>query len=373
MAKQSIYFTPHYQKFTFVKVIVMILVAGLIITVMKFSTAPVLKSLGCESNDQACQNQKRIQTITSISLSFLIAIVVIVAIAVILNVVGVHTGSILAGAGIVGLIIGLGAQSIIKDVLNGMLIISENQVSVGDFISIANVRGEIIEGTVQSLSVRIMTLKAKDGSIVFVPSGNILHISNYSRDNQVVTVTAQIPTDTDLRTIIPVFTQLMAALNHDEKISEKLVTAPVLVGVDSSDISYISLEVQATVTPGNQWMVANYIRLQMLQSLQQLQIKSPQVFVNLRGSLNTSPTNPAGLDTSSENDSVQKESIQGPTNYTPSGALAGSNDRSKLEKSGFSLSGLTSTPSVGGVHRSIRRKRRFNPGNSYKMNQVLQF
>lgn len=380
--KKVAYFTPDLKKLTAVKVVVMILASALIVATLKFATAPVLKSLDCESSDTSCQNSKRVQTITSISLSFIIAIVIIITVASVLNIVGVHTGSILAGAGIVGLIIGLGAQSIIKDVLNGILIISENQVSVGDYVTVTTLKGNTVEGVVQSLSVRILTLQADDGSMVFIPSGNILHISNYSRTNQVVTVLALLPTDTDLRTLIPILTQLMGSLNVDPKIAEKLVSAPELVGVSSSTDSNYTLEFTAKVKPGYQWMVANYIRLQILQQFQQIRIESPQVFVNLREVSLPSPSNDVSSST--------KMPIISPSSYVPpTERPLDENESRELETKDSNPDYKTKNSTNTNTKKETSKKQKgqekkemkskgidrftYRPGHLYPVHQVLTF
>jgi len=178
------FFEPQLRTYSAIRIVAVIITAGLIIAMIQFATRPLQRFLDCSSDSSSCQSSKRIQTIMSITVSFIIVIVGIVAVGFVLNILGIKLGSILAGAGILGLIIGLGAQSVIKDVVTGILIISENQISEGDYVYITTAKGDDIQGIVKSLSVRLVKLEDDQGSEVFIPSGNILRIANASRSNQ---------------------------------------------------------------------------------------------------------------------------------------------------------------------------------------------
>lgn len=275
------FFEPQLRTYSAIRIAVVIISAGLIIAMIQLATKPLQRFLDCSTDTSSCQSSKRIQTIMSITVSFIIAIVAVVAVGFVLNILGLKLGSILAGAGILGLIIGLGAQSVIKDVVTGILIISENQISEGDYVYITTAKGEEIQGIIKSLSVRLIKLKNDQGSEVFIPSGNILHIANASRANQTVTVTITTPLGTDVRSITDVLQSLVSQLARDPAIHDKLLVQPQVGGVESLSDSTYTTQIQTQVSAGQQWTVGNYIRLQVVQALQNLEIHSPQVFVNI--------------------------------------------------------------------------------------------
>ena len=278
---QMKFFEPQLRTYSAIRIVAVIITAGLIIAMIQFATRPLQRFLDCSSDSSSCQSSKRIQTIMSITVSFIIVIVGIVAVGFVLNILGIKLGSILAGAGILGLIIGLGAQSVIKDVVTGILIISENQISEGDYVYITTAKGDDIQGIVKSLSVRLVKLEDDQGSEVFIPSGNILRIANASRSNQIVTVTITTPLGTDVRSITDVLDALVAQLARDSVIGDKLLTQPQVGGVETLSDSSYTTQIQAQVAAGDQWVVGNYIRLQVVQALQNLEIHAPQVFVNI--------------------------------------------------------------------------------------------
>ncbi|WP_303218386.1 mechanosensitive ion channel family protein [Enterococcus asini] len=143
-----------------------------------------------------------------------------------LSTVGVPVGSLLAGAGIVGLAIGLGAQGFMNDIITGFFIIMEQQVDVGDYVILQNIA---IEGTVISVGIRTLELRSLDGTLHFIPNRNITTISNKSRaDMQVVVDIRILPTE-DLETMRTLIEEVNARLTAEN--TDKITTPPTVFGV----------------------------------------------------------------------------------------------------------------------------------------------
>ena len=133
-----------------------------------------------------------------------------------LSTIGVPVGSLLAGAGIAGLAIGLGAQGFMNDIITGFFIIMEQQIDVGDYIRLTNLS---IEGTVTSVGIRTLQLKSLDGTVHFIPNRNITTISNTSRANMQVVVDVRIlPSEgiSQIRSIIEETNQKISELHEEE-------------------------------------------------------------------------------------------------------------------------------------------------------------
>lgn len=107
----------------------------------------------------------------------------------VLDTIGIPVGSLLAGAGIAGIAIGLGAQGFMNDIITGFFIILEQQIDVGDYIKLVNLQ---IEGTVTSVGIRMVQLKSADGTVHFIPNRNITTISNLSRAHMQVLIDVRI-------------------------------------------------------------------------------------------------------------------------------------------------------------------------------------
>lgn len=144
----------------------------------------------------------------------------------ILSAIGVPIGSLLAGAGIAGIAIGLGAQGFMNDVITGFFIIMEQQMGVGDYIKLANLS---IEGTVVSVGIRTLQLKAVDGTIHFIPNRNITTISNLSRANMQILLDIRIVPEEGYDKIYEIIDHINQTLA--KKYKEELQTAPSIFGL----------------------------------------------------------------------------------------------------------------------------------------------
>lgn len=143
-----------------------------------------------------------------------------------LTVVGVPVGSLLAGAGIAGVAIGLGAQGFMNDIITGFFIILEQQMDVGDYIRLTALG---IEGTVTAVGLRTTQMKALDGTVHFIPNRNITTISNLSRSNMQVLIDVRIMPDEGYDQITAIIDQVNQKLK--EKYTESIQTGPTIFGM----------------------------------------------------------------------------------------------------------------------------------------------
>lgn len=124
------------------------------------------------------EGRKRAATIATLLKSFLRYTIYFVAIVIFLGLLGVNTGTLLAGAGLVGLAISFGAKNLIQDVLTGFFILFEDQFAVGDYITAAGV-----SGVVEEIGLRTTRLKDTGGQVHYIPNGRIFQVTNYSRSS----------------------------------------------------------------------------------------------------------------------------------------------------------------------------------------------
>lgn len=167
-----------------------------------------------------------------------------------LSTVGVPVGSLLAGAGIAGVAIGLGAQGFMNDIITGFFIILEQQIHVGDYIRLTNLT---IEGTVIAVGIRTVQLKSVDGTVHYIPNRNITTISNTSRANMQVLVDVRIfPSEgvEKIRAIIEEVNQQIAAVHEDV-----IQTKPAIFGLVDLGNNNFALRTTMYVTNGTQFKV----------------------------------------------------------------------------------------------------------------------
>jgi small conductance mechanosensitive channel len=145
----------------------------------------------------------------------------------ILGAIGVSLGPFIASAGVIGLGISFGAQSIFKDMLTGIFILIEDQYSVGDTIKIAS-----LTGTVEDLSLRVTRLRDGDGTLYIVPNSQITTVSNLSRDFAVGTLNVSVDARENPDRVIKVLAELAAKVREDEAFKDIVIAEPTILGVD---------------------------------------------------------------------------------------------------------------------------------------------
>ena len=179
-----------------------------------------------------------------------------------LTIVGVPVGSLLAGAGIAGVAIGLGAQGFMNDLITGFFIILEQQMDVGDYIRLLALN---IEGTVTSVGLRTTQIKAVDGTVHFIPNRNITTISNLSRANMQVLIDVRINPEEGYEKICEVITEVNETLK--EKYIESIQTGPDIFGI--VDLGNVNFAVRTTmyVLNGKQFAVKEEFLAQYIKAL----------------------------------------------------------------------------------------------------------
>ena len=179
-----------------------------------------------------------------------------------LTIVGVPVGSLLAGAGIAGVAIGLGAQGFMNDLITGFFIILEQQMDVGDYIRLLALN---IEGTVTSVGLRTTQIKAVDGTVHFIPNRNITTISNLSRANMQVLIDVRINPEEGYEKICEVITEVNETLK--EKYLESIQTGPDIFGMVDLGNGNFAVRTTMYVLNGKQFAVKEEFLAQYIKAL----------------------------------------------------------------------------------------------------------
>ncbi|GAB6137163.1 mechanosensitive ion channel family protein [Halanaerobaculum tunisiense] len=186
----------------------------------------------------------------------------------VLEVLGVPTVSIITGAGVVGVAVGFGAQSLVKDVITGFFIIFEKQFVVGDYIKIAN-----REGIVEEIGLRVTKIKDFDGIIHTIPNGSIDQVTNLTASARRVVVDAAITYEQDIQEALNVLDKLC------EEIKEEYTTVfkegPTVLGVQELADSSVNLRLVAMVEPFQLWQMERVLKQQVKERFDQVGIEIP--------------------------------------------------------------------------------------------------
>jgi small-conductance mechanosensitive channel len=157
----------------------------------------------------------------------------------VLNLLNIPYQPLLASAGILGIAVGLGAQSIFKDMLNGVLILIEDQYNVGEVVNIAG-----LKGTVEDLSLRRTTLRDADGTLYIIPNSQIATVSNLSRDYAVATLHVSVDASANPDKVIALLTQVARGLRDDPAYKDITIADPNVLGVDKIEGRSVTYPVQ---------------------------------------------------------------------------------------------------------------------------------
>jgi len=176
---------------------------------------------------------------------------------------------LLASAGIAGLAIGFGAQTLVKDVINGFFILVENQFAVGDTIRAAGV-----SGTVEEITMRRTILRDADGTVHIVPNGAIQIVSNTTRDWSQVTLHVAADYSENSDRVVKLLEEIAADFYHDEAYKDQVISAPQVPGIErvhGSEVDYLML---VKVRPGKQYTVARELRRRIKSCFEKNKIKA---------------------------------------------------------------------------------------------------
>lgn len=198
-----------------------------------------------------------------------ILVLVVTGIAVFQNIFPTYDLSVLfASAGIIGIALGFGAQSLVKDFLSGLFIISENQYRVGDIIDI-----EGFSGTVERIGTRSTVLRDADGNVHYFPNGMVMHVINKTMGYSMARFSVAVHPSTDLEQIIDIIDDIGQKLAREEKWEQKIIEPPAFVSVGEFTATSVDLLIAGKTQPSDQWSVTAQMRRRILAEFEKRNIK----------------------------------------------------------------------------------------------------
>lgn len=212
---------------------------------------------------------QQISTVVGVIRSAGVFIIVLVAVMQTLQVFNINIAPLLASAGIAGLAIGFGAQTLVKDVINGFFILAENQFEVGDTIKAAGV-----QGTVEEVTMRRTILRDGDGTLHIVPNGSIQIVSNATRDWSQATLHVAVAYSEDTDRVLSVLREAAQEFYNDADFRPDVVAEPEVPGIERVTGQEVDYPVLIKVRPGKQDRVARELRRRIKACLEKNQIKA---------------------------------------------------------------------------------------------------
>lgn len=214
--------------------------------------------------------KKRSDTLVSVLTTTTQIIIIFGIILMILNEVDIKITTLLAGLGVAGIAVGLGAQSLVKDIISGLFVIFEDQYRKGDVVRIAD-----ISGVVEAINLRRTILRDLDGIVHVVPNSEIRVASNFTKTWSRVNLNISVSYGTDLDYAITVINKVGKELAADPKWADALITPPQVLRVDNLGDSGIDIKILGETKPIRQWDVMGELRLRLKREFDKVNIEIP--------------------------------------------------------------------------------------------------
>jgi small conductance mechanosensitive channel len=225
------------------------------------------KAVKRKRNNIFYKDERKINTLVAVLKNIIKYVFYFIGLVMVLDMFDINTASILATAGIGGLAIGFGAQSLVKDIITGFFILFEDQFSVGDYVKI----GEY-EGIVEELGVRVTKIRAFSGELHIIPNSNIEIVTNRARGNMRALVVITVAYEENMEKVSRVLNEVC---NEVKKDNENIVEGPNLIGLSNLGEYGMDFTIIAKTIPMEQWGVEREIRKKVKESFDRENIEIP--------------------------------------------------------------------------------------------------
>lgn len=211
-----------------------------------------------ENKELDIEASKRAETLGLVIRHTLNVLLVAVASITVMSELGIEIGPVLAAAGIVGLAVGFGAQSLIKDIINGFFILAQDQIRVGDVVQVAGKNG-----TVEKVSLKMTVLRDVSGNVHFIPNGVIDTVTNMTKDYSRYLFEVGITYSQDVDRALEVMKEVDASLREDPEYGREIIEPLEILGLDRFADSSVIIRARTMTRPGKQWRVGREFNRRM--------------------------------------------------------------------------------------------------------------
>lgn len=234
-----------YQHFTSkaIMVIVYLIVAWIVIRILN----KIIQQFFKLQNRGNKGNKKRSKTLISLVQNIVSYVVWFIVITTILKKFGISVEGIIASAGVVGLAVGFGAQTVVKDIITGFFIIFENQFDVGDYVKINSGGTTVAEGTVKSIGLRSTRINTISGELTVLPNGSMGEITNYSVTNGTSIIDIPVSPEENIDKVEKQLSEYLITIRSKYYL---FVSDPTVIGINSLNRDEIVLGITAETIPG---------------------------------------------------------------------------------------------------------------------------
>lgn len=194
----------------------------------------------------------------------------------VLDRVGVPVTSLVAPAAVIGVALGFGAQRVVQDILAGFFLVAERQYGYGDVISLSLGSGvPAVTGTVEDVTLRVTQIRTVNGEVVITPNGQIMQVTNLSRDWARAVVDVPVPVGADVKAVSDCLAEVGREAYADPDLHDLLLDEPSVMGVESLQVDQLNMRLVARTLPGKQFEVGRMLRSRIALRLRDLGVNLP--------------------------------------------------------------------------------------------------
>ena len=257
-----------------VPILVIVAVAVVVTLLARFAVRRFQRKLeGAPSVTQVI-NLQRATTLTNALSATAIVVIWSVAVLMVLDQLNVNIAPLIASAGIAGVALGFGAQNVVKDTLAGFFILLENQYGVGDVVEVQTT-ADPVNGRVESMSLRVTSFRAFDGTLNVVPNGNIMVVSNKSRGWARAIVDVRVAYDQNVDEVREILDELFAEMRGDPSLHDWIRDGPGVLGLERLSDTALEIRVTAETRPSKRFDVERVLRERIARRLTDRNIRVP--------------------------------------------------------------------------------------------------
>lgn len=255
--------------FTLVAIAIIFIASKLILNILR---RLINKLLDGKAVQKSPLNQNKVNTISSAIYSVVRVVIIFIAITLILDVFGINTSTLIATAGVGGVAIALGTQTVIEDFIKGILIIVDDKIRVGEWIKVAG-----IEGEVEDIDFRVTKVRDFNGSLHIIPNSQITSVQNFNRGEMIADTTFSVSYDTPLDEIKEMVDDISKKLLDKEENKDLFIERFKIFEINSLEAFSYKVRITATVKDGEQWQIGRQAREMIKYEMEKRKIKSALV------------------------------------------------------------------------------------------------
>ncbi len=233
-----------------IDVVFAFLIAELLWTGIKTAIDQKLATIDPPVPGRAPGPEARVATLLPMIRKVLMVTILVMVVLIILSSIGINIGPILAGAGVLGIALGFGAQSLVKDIVSGVFFLIDDAFRVGEYIETGDLRG-----TVESVSIRSLRVRHHRGALHTIPFGELKSLTNYSRDWVIMKLEFRVPFDTDIKLVKKIIKEVSAKLKENETYGHHFIEPLKSQGVRRMEEFNMVIGVKFKTVPGEQWTI----------------------------------------------------------------------------------------------------------------------